>query len=196
MRESDFRPSNLSVVNLCAFSEVRTKGLTIEEAKTHWNGVVQALEADVQALARTGTVTVEYPRNIRYKVSAFDGNCSSVIAATRKHKKENQLVPWDVYAEASPFKAERSKAWAALRRIAKAEFDTVKEEGFPEYTISVKLPTQEEEMEDDGAIGDDDGYIRFASMNKYTLKLTFGIEALAFLQWNEEHARECVAVFT
>ena len=194
MRESDFRPANLSIVNLCPFVAVRTEGLTLEEAKAHWTNVVQLLDADMHTLAGSGTLTVDFPRNIRYKVSGFDGNCSSVIAAIRKYRRDHVATSWDIYAEASPFKAERSKVWAAMRRIAKSEFEEVREEGFPEYSIKVKLPVDMVDVDDvDDAPGD--GFIKFVSMNKYTLRLTFGVEALAFLQWDEGHANECVQVF-
>ena len=127
-------------------------------------------------------------------MSGFD-NCANVIAAVRRYKKAQSHTIWDVYAEASPFKAERSKVCGACKRVAKSESETLKVHAFPAYEVQVELPLREA-MEDDGDGALGDGYIKFVSMNKYTLKLPFGTEALAFLDWTNEHADECIQIST
>ena len=144
-------------------------------------------------MASAGMVTVSFPRNIRYMVSGFE-NCANVIAAVRRYKKAHPQTTWDIYAEASPFKAERSKVWGACKRVAKSEFEIQRIHAFPAYEIQVKLPAREA-MEDDSDGVSGDGFIKFVGMNKYTLKLSFGTEALAFLGWSNEHADECVQIF-
>lgn len=75
-----------------------------------------SMQTCVQWHRQVSIVTVQYPRNIRYMVSGFD-NCANVIAAVRRYKKAQPHTIWDVYAEASPFKAERSKVWGACKRV-------------------------------------------------------------------------------